>query len=119
IFLRGAGQGQVKHVEGLQAVRRQLGELVVDSRLPRIGSTKAVTYTGDGYITVRHPETQVVENALGLIAETVVISYTDPELSIPSQFADREQWSQRLQHFEQHLYKPAWDDDSLSRVSDA
>ena len=119
IFVSGAGQGQVKRVEGVQAVVDQLGELVVDSRLPRIGNEKAVTYTGDGYITVRHPETQVVENALDLIAETIVIHYTHPELSVPFHLADQEQWSQRLRHFEQRLYKPAWDDDSLSRVSDA
>ena len=57
VFLRGAGQGQVQRVEGLEEVRRRLGDGLVDSRLPRIGGSKSHTYTGDGYITVRHPET--------------------------------------------------------------
>ena len=58
VFLRGAGQGQVKQVTGIESVRDHVGELLVDVRLPRVGDARSVTYTGDGYITVRHPETQ-------------------------------------------------------------
>jgi len=113
VFLRGMGSGSVEHVRGLDAVKQQVGKLVVEARLPRVGAAKAVTYTGDGYITVRHHETQIVEDVLQLIAQTVQITYNQPKLSAPSNGAVGEQWSQRLQHFDKQLYKPSWDDDSL------
>lgn len=65
-FLRGMGSGRVEHIAGIEAVRQHIGALLVDARLPRVGATKSATYTGDGYITVRHPETEVVEDALQL-----------------------------------------------------
>jgi hypothetical protein len=110
IFLRGTGDGLVEQVEGIESARRRVGELVVEARLPRVGATKSATYTGDGYITVRHPETVAVEDALQLIAQTVRISYSQ---AAHTQAAHVEQWSQRLQHFDKQLNKPAWDDDSL------
>ncbi len=76
IFLRGPGAGRIESVKGLQTIKQHFGELVVDSRLPRIGAAKAATYTSDGFITLRHPDTQVVNRALDTIARTVVIGYT-------------------------------------------
>jgi hypothetical protein len=113
IFLRGMGNGAVEHVEGLEAVRQQVGELIADARLPRVGATKAATYTGDGYITIRHPETRVVEDALQLIARTVSITYSHSELPLDSTETLGEQWSQQLGYFDKQLNRPAWDDDSL------
>jgi hypothetical protein len=113
VFLRGTGSGLVEHVEGIEAVRQHVGELFVESRLPRVGATKSATYTGDGYITVRHPETNVVEDALQLIARTVHIRYSHSELPAPSNEALGEQWSQQLGYFDKQLNRPAWDDDSL------
>jgi biotin carboxylase len=113
IFLRGTGDGLVLQVEGIEAVRQHIGELLADARLPRIGATKSATYTGDGYITVRHPDTRVVEDALQLIAQTVRVRYSHSELTVSSNQALGEQWSQRLGHFDKQLNKPAWDDDSL------
>jgi RimK-like ATP-grasp domain len=113
IFLRGLGDGLVEHVEGLEAVRQQVGELVADARLPRVGATKSATYTGDGYITIRHPETRVVEDALQLIAHAVRITYSHSELPGHSREAKEEQWSQQLGYFDKQLNRPVWDDDSL------
>jgi hypothetical protein len=107
------GDGLVEQVEGIEAVRQLLGMLLADARLPRIGATKSATYTGDGYITVRHPDTRVVEDALQLIAQTVRIRYSHAELTVSSNQALGEQWLQRLGHFDKQLNKPAWDDDSL------
>jgi hypothetical protein len=111
IFLRGTGSGRVEQVQGIEAVSEQIGELVVESRLPRVGAAKSATYTGDGYITVRHAETEVVEDVLRRIAQTVHVTYTHPAL--PAHAAVREQWSQRLRYFDNQLNKPAWDNDSL------
>jgi hypothetical protein len=112
IFLRGSGHGQVERVDGVEEARRQMGALVVEARLPRAGAAKSATYTGDGFITVRHTETRAVEDALQLIAETVRVIYSRPATSEPSnEEAAAKQWSARLGYFDQQLYRPAWDDD--------
>jgi hypothetical protein len=113
IFLRGTGNGLVEHVHGLAAVKQQVGELLVEARLPRVGAKKSATYTGDGYITVRHSETQMVEDALRLIAQTVQITYSHPESPAPLHEPAGAQWSQQPGYFDKQLNKPAWDDDSL------
>ena len=104
IFLRGSGAGKIEGVEGIELVKHELGKLVMDLRSPQAGAQKAGTYTGDGYITVRHPETEAVEDALDFIARTVRINYSDPESSLKTL---RDDWTKRLQ-FNQ-LYKPAWE----------
>jgi hypothetical protein len=120
IFLRGLGAGLVEHVHGFESVRNQLGELFVEFRLPQIGAPKSATYTGDGYITLRHPETNVVEAALQLIAEQVRISYTQPAPAGTVNNLNDEQWSQRLLGADQQLNRPAWDtNDSTALFNEA
>jgi ATP-grasp domain len=106
IFLHGAGSGTVENVNGLEIVERKLGDALVDVCLPRAGATKASTYTGDGYVTVRHPETIAVEEALDFIAQAIRIKYSNSE----SLATLRDEWSKRLQY--NRLYKPAWEIDS-------
>jgi hypothetical protein len=78
----------------------------MDVCLPRVGATKASTYTGDGYITVRHSKTIAVEEALDFIAHTIRIRYSHSETSATL----RDEWSRRLQY--DRIYKPAWEIDS-------
>jgi hypothetical protein len=118
IFLRGPGSGLVKGVHGMESLELQIGESLVDSRLPRVGAAKSVTYTGDGYITIRHPETQAVEEALDFIARTVRITYSYPESPESPGGAASDQWKDRLQYFDKQLYKPAWENDSLPAISE-
>jgi hypothetical protein len=103
VFLRGTGSGTIEGIDGIQAVEEQLRDLVMDFRQPRVGALKSDTYTGDGYVTVRHPKTDVVEDALDLIARTVRITYSNQE----SAGTLRTDWSKRLRYNE--LYKPAWE----------
>src|SRR5205823_2584088 len=49
----------------------EVASLVVDSRLPRVGQPSSGSYEGDGYITIRHPETEVVTAALKTLVSTV------------------------------------------------
>lgn len=70
-FFRGQGQGRVKRIHGLERAHRDVGHLVVESRLPQIGQPAASSYEGEGYAVLRHPETRVVENALRLLVSTV------------------------------------------------
>jgi hypothetical protein len=44
---------------------------VVDSRLPRPGQHAASDYLGEGYVTVRDPDTEVVRDALRRIVSGV------------------------------------------------
>jgi len=100
IFLRGAGSGVIQKVDGIEMVNQQLGELLVDFRWPKAGMKKSDTYTGDGYITIRHPDTDRVKSALQFIQDTVHISYSEPEASLP--------WGERFQNY-QELNRPAWE----------
>ena len=111
VFLRGTGGGMVEHVGGLEAARQRVGEILVDARWPRVGSPKSATYTGDGYVTVRHPETRVVEDVLRSIAQTVRITYSGREAPAPPDGDVGGLWSQRLGYFDRQLNKPAWEDD--------
>lgn len=70
-YLRGLGRGRVHTVHGVQAIRDELGNLVVDARLPEPGHPASSSYEGEGYITVRHPDTEVVRAALDRIVSTV------------------------------------------------
>ncbi len=63
-YLRGQGTGRIKHVHGLDLIAREIGALVVDVKLPTRGHAPAASYEGDGYIIVRHRETDVVMRAL-------------------------------------------------------
>jgi len=100
IFLRGTGSGVIESVEGIETINRELGDLIIDARWPTPGAQKSDTYTGDGYITLRHPETIKVKDALELIRAKIKISYSDRETNL--------QWKDRFQNY-QELNRPAWE----------
>ena len=70
-YLRGQGRGRVVRVKGLKEVLAERGPVVGESRMPRVGQAPSGTYEGEGYIIVRHPETEVVRRALGRIVSSV------------------------------------------------
>jgi hypothetical protein len=71
VYLRGQGAGQVRAVHGLDALPPEVTSLVVDSRLPWPGQPSSGSYEGDGWITIRHPDTEVVTAALKKLVTTV------------------------------------------------
>jgi len=71
VYLRGLGVGHVKAVYGLDAVAPEVTGLIVDLRLPQPGQPSSGSYEGDGYITVRHPDTATVTAALKELVSTV------------------------------------------------
>jgi hypothetical protein len=71
VYLRGQGAGQVLASHGLDALPPEVTSLIVDSRLPRPGQPSSGSYEGDGYVTVRHPDTAVVTEALKKLVTTV------------------------------------------------
>ncbi len=70
-YLRGQGHGRVRRVAGLEEIASELGPICVEWRLPRPGQARSASYEGEGYIIVRHPRTEVVEEALGRIITRV------------------------------------------------
>jgi biotin carboxylase len=102
IFLRGLGSGTVHEVSGIDRVQSEFSDMIVDARWPRIDTRKSATYTGDGYLTVRHPETAVVQNALERIAQSVKITYSSDEPPA------KDTWGHRLKNFNE-LNRPVWD----------
>lgn len=102
IFLRGVGSGVVEQLDGLDKVQKELGNQLVDVRWPRIGAPKSATYTGDGFVTLRHSDTDVVQRSLRRIAQLVKITYSS-DLQLTT-----ETWGQRLRKFKE-LNRPAWD----------
>lgn len=70
-FLRGQGQGRVRAIHGLDRAQAELGELVVEVRLPHAGQSQAAGYEGEGYVVLRHPDSQVVAGALERLVRLV------------------------------------------------
>ena len=102
VFLRGVGSGVVEKVDGIDAVQREFGELLVDSRRPQVGARKSASYTGDGFVTIRHSNTAVVQDVLREIAQRVEITYSGERQT------SRETWRERIKNFNE-LNRPAWD----------
>jgi hypothetical protein len=65
------GKARVVAIEGLDQTLRELGGLVVETKLPRIGQTPATGYEGEGFVIVRDPDTAVVKSALERLVNTV------------------------------------------------
>ena len=96
-IFRGPGSGSVEIVDGIDTIQHELQSLIVESRWPKIRGPKSATYTGDGFVTLRHPDVTVVQNALDFIDKTVRITYSSLRPSEPSAGCSTE------------LNKPAWD----------
>ena len=70
-FLRGQGSGRVIRIHGLDQAQKEMGHLVVEVSLPRQGQPSGSGYEGEGFVILRHPETSVVERALGRVVSLV------------------------------------------------
>ncbi|GAA5134392.1 ATP-grasp domain-containing protein [Pseudonocardia adelaidensis] len=76
-YLRGRGRGRVRAVHGVDELQRQIGHLVVEARLPEPGQPASSGYEGEGYVTVRHPDTEVVRDALRRIVDGVRVELVE------------------------------------------
>jgi len=70
-YLRGQGAGAVVAVDGVDAIEQELGSLVCDVRLPYVGQIPTGSYEGEGFMMLRHPETEVVQRALQKVISTI------------------------------------------------
>lgn len=74
-FLRGVGDGRVAQVDGLDAAWKQVGDMVSEARLPRVGQRKGDSYEGDGYIVLKHEDEGRVLWGLKRLIEVVRVRY--------------------------------------------
>ncbi|MCB1042356.1 MAG: ATP-grasp domain-containing protein [Acidobacteria bacterium] len=63
-YLRGQKSGRVKAIHGLDKAQSEIGGLVVDVQLPQKGQLKSSSYEGEGYVLLRHEDTETVKHAL-------------------------------------------------------
>lgn len=71
-FFRGQGAGnEVRSVEGFEAAQERAGKYIVESRLPRVGHSRASGYEGEGYAIVKAPTTQEAVEALRALVTNV------------------------------------------------
>ena len=76
-YLRAQGAGRsIASVTGIERVSAQTHALVVESRLPQVGSPAADTYEGDGYVIVRADDTAAVDRALDEIVSSIKVECT-------------------------------------------
>lgn len=69
----GPGSRRVGSIYGLDRAQSELGDLVVEARLPERGQPIGDSYEGEGYVILRHPETAVVEAGLERLVSLVQI----------------------------------------------
>jgi hypothetical protein len=58
-------------LRGVDAIKRELGTMLVEMRLPDRAAGSVTSRSDEAYVIVRHPETAVVEAALGHVAALV------------------------------------------------
>jgi hypothetical protein len=76
-YLRGQGRGRVGSVHGVDELQREIGQLVVEARLPHAGQPASSGYEGEGYVIVRDPHTEVVRDALRQIISTIRVELVE------------------------------------------
>ena len=69
---RGSSGGtRVRAIHGLDEAQQRFGHLVVEARLPSEGQFASDSYEGEGYVIIRDPDSDVVEEALKQIVGLV------------------------------------------------
>ncbi len=63
-YLRGQGDGRVSDISGIQQAQEELGDLVVEAKIPQRGQPKSSSYEGEGYVILRHEDTERVREGL-------------------------------------------------------
>lgn len=77
VYLRGQGRGVVQGVHGLEVLQHELGDLVVEARLPRAGQPRSDSYEGEGYVILRDDDTEVVAGALRRVVEVARVELAE------------------------------------------
>ncbi|NNF26802.1 MAG: ATP-grasp domain-containing protein [Gemmatimonadetes bacterium] len=77
VYLRGQGSGRrVERIRGAELIDA-LKDLVVEARLPQTGQVASGTYEGEGYVILRHPDTEVVKKGLAQLLRGIRVELGD------------------------------------------
>ncbi|MFT4540815.1 MAG: formate-dependent phosphoribosylglycinamide formyltransferase (GAR transformylase) [Planctomycetota bacterium] len=71
VYLRGQGEGRVRAVRGFEELQRELGSVMIESKIPAIGTPASSSYEGEGYVLLRHTDSEIVERGLSLVLKTL------------------------------------------------
>jgi len=63
-YLRAQGEGRVADVSGIREAQEELGDLVVEAKLPERGQATSSGYEGEGYVILRDRDTDRVRDGL-------------------------------------------------------
>jgi hypothetical protein len=73
-YLRGQGTGaHVTAIRGLDEAQRDVGDLVVEVKLPELGQSPSGTYEGEGFVILRHEDTEVVKRGIKRVIEQIYV----------------------------------------------
>jgi biotin carboxylase len=78
-YLRGQGRGRVGSIRGVDQLQRELGQLVVEARMPDMGQPASSGYEGEGYVIVRDADTEVVRDALHRIISEIRVELVEAQ----------------------------------------
>lgn len=78
-YLRGMGRGRVRTVHGIDQLQSELGELVVRAQIPQPGTPASTSYEGEGFVTVRHRDSDVVRAALDRIVQVARVEFVESD----------------------------------------
>jgi biotin carboxylase len=71
-YLRAQGAGErIVAVHGVDAMLLEVGQLITDMKLPQIGQEPKWHYSGEGFVILRHPETDVARRAIMRVVNLV------------------------------------------------
>ncbi|MEE4175769.1 MAG: hypothetical protein V2I57_16110 [Xanthomonadales bacterium] len=70
-YFRGQGRGRIRAIHGLDEAQKRYGSLVMEVKLPQPGEPPSDSYEGNGYVVVRHEDSDVVRRALADIVSLV------------------------------------------------
>ncbi len=70
-YLRAPGRGRIRGVRGVSEIGHRHGRMIAEIRLPEAGSEAGDGYEGQGFILLRHAETEAVAHALADIVSTI------------------------------------------------
>lgn len=72
-YLRGQGHGRVARVRGIERAREELGDLVCEAKIPEQGQPSGENYEGEGYVLLRHENTDRVREGLRRAVEILQV----------------------------------------------
>ena len=74
VFLRAQGRGaKIHRIKGVEEIKQQFSSFLLAGSLPKIGQQRSSHYEGDGWLILKHENTQTLVQALRKVLTTIRI----------------------------------------------